>query len=170
MCGVKVYNNNLQPLFSFSASRIKRFFWLKCGLQQMSEASKKKPTKKRKLNSGRGFRQTRKKSLRAMLASRAIILLLDVHLGTGSKLDSFVRQESAFSEVSLEQITSQDQTVSTSRNPGHSTTHPLSAPLCSSLLDNESLRFEEPMTQQGFCKIKKKKRGRKSILVINQPK
>lgn len=60
----------------------------------MSKARKKKTTKKSKLNSGRGFRQGGKKPFRAMLASRAVVLLLDVHLGTGSKLDSFVCQTS----------------------------------------------------------------------------
>lgn len=42
MRGVKVCNNNLQPLFSFSPSIIKNF-WLKWLLQQVSEARKKNP-------------------------------------------------------------------------------------------------------------------------------
>ena len=100
------------------------------------------------------FRQAGKKSSRARLSPRQagcggyrdITLLLAVHLRMGSKLDSFICHAPALSEISSHQITSQDQTERTSWNAGHNTTHPPAALLCSSSLDNESLRFEEPKT------------------------
>lgn len=53
----------------------------------MSEARKRKNTKEKQIEQWKGFQANGKKAFRVMLA---VVLLLDVHLGTGSKLDFFV--------------------------------------------------------------------------------
>lgn len=168
MCSVKVCNNILQLLFSFSASITKKF------LAKMTIAasiwSQKKKKKKRKANcTAQGafvWGASGKKSSRATLAPRQagcrgyrdIILLLAVHLRVGSKLDSFICHAPARSEISWHQITSQDQTERTSWNmTQHTLWQPHFAP--HHLITN-LFNLRNPGPNGSFATWKKYKKGK----------